>query len=80
MARPQNQTLAAGERTNMMASESSWMRRSAQRFLFVNSNVVGDEEDMRVGATKHATECMTSSTRNPGLIPGHPGTHTQNLR
>lgn len=44
-ARPQNQILASFERTKMMASESSCIRRSAHRFLFVNSKVVGDGED-----------------------------------
>lgn len=44
-ARPQNQILASFERTKMIASDSSCTRRSAQRFLFVNSNIVGDGED-----------------------------------
>lgn len=56
-ARPQNHILASAERTKMIASESSCMRRSAQRFLFVNSKVArkADEDvdldvevDMRV--------------------------------
>lgn len=51
-ARPQNQIFALLERTKMIASESSCIRRSAHLFLFVNSNAVGvgEEEDFDVEA------------------------------